>query len=69
VIYDLLEPTGQNLCVREEAQGTYVEGKKEEVVLSPAHALSFIAAGEGTTESLSVYIYSPQVLSCNLRRL
>ncbi|GKC23179.1 phosphoacetylglucosamine mutase [Tanacetum coccineum] len=47
VIYDLLEPTGQNLCVREDAQGTYVEGKKEEVVLSPAHALSFIAAGEG----------------------
>ncbi|KAH9326565.1 hypothetical protein KI387_006743, partial [Taxus chinensis] len=26
--------------------GTYVEGIKEEVVLSPAHALSFIAAGE-----------------------
>ena len=28
-------------------QGTYVEGVKEEVVLSPAHALSIIAAGEG----------------------
>lgn len=28
-------------------QGTYVEGIKEEVVLSPGHALSFIAAGEG----------------------
>nr|GMC72649.1 kinesin-like protein KIN-7D, mitochondrial [Ipomoea batatas] len=27
--------------------GTYVEGIKEEVVLSPGHALSFIAAGEG----------------------
>ncbi|KAG4989596.1 hypothetical protein JHK84_032145 [Glycine max] len=27
--------------------GTYVEGMKEEVVLSPGHALSFIAAGEG----------------------
>jgi centromeric protein E len=26
--------------------GTYVEGIKEEVVLSPAHALSLIAAGE-----------------------
>ncbi|GJU16865.1 RNA-directed DNA polymerase, eukaryota, reverse transcriptase zinc-binding domain protein [Tanacetum coccineum] len=47
VIYDLLEPTGQNLCVREDAQGTYVEGKEEEVVLSPARALSFITAGEG----------------------
>lgn len=28
-------------------QGTFVEGVKEEVVLSPAHALSLIAAGEG----------------------
>lgn len=28
-------------------QGTYVEGMKEEVVLSPAHALSLIASGEG----------------------
>lgn len=28
-------------------QGTYVEGIKEELVLSPGHALSFIAAGEG----------------------
>ncbi|KAG4385143.1 hypothetical protein GLYMA_12G038600v4 [Glycine max] len=46
VINDLLDPTGQNLRVREDAQGTYVEGMKEEVVLSPGHALSFIAAGE-----------------------
>ncbi|KAK4761318.1 hypothetical protein SAY87_006211 [Trapa incisa] len=46
VINDLLAPTGQNLRVREDAQGTYVEGIKEEVVLSPGHALSFIAAGE-----------------------
>ena len=29
------------------SQGTFVEGIKEEVVLSPAHALSLIAAGEG----------------------
>lgn len=99
MINDLLDPTGQNLRVREDAQvfstiyfcscimfiliydlgliirngsikllmkwlaicisfklflmlvlcfqGTYVEGIKEEVVLSPGHALSFIAAGEG----------------------
>ncbi|RWW19373.1 hypothetical protein GW17_00016565 [Ensete ventricosum] len=47
VINDLLDPTGQNLRVREDAQGTYVEGIKDEVVLSPGHALSFIAAGEG----------------------
>ncbi|KAK8490281.1 hypothetical protein V6N13_080651 [Hibiscus sabdariffa] len=46
VINDLLDPTGQNLRVREDAQGTYVEGIKEEVVLSPGHALSLIAAGE-----------------------
>ncbi|KAK6946305.1 Kinesin motor domain, partial [Dillenia turbinata] len=46
VINDLLDPTGQNLRVREDAQGTYVEGIKEEIVLSPGHALSFIAAGE-----------------------
>ncbi|TMW84844.1 hypothetical protein EJD97_024258 [Solanum chilense] len=46
VINDLLDPTGQNLRVREDTQGTYVEGVKEEVVLSPGHALSFIAAGE-----------------------
>ncbi|CAM6110678.1 unnamed protein product [Calypogeia fissa] len=46
VINDLLDPAGQNLRVREDGQGTYVEGIKEEVVLSPAHALSLIAAGE-----------------------
>nr|GEV02104.1 kinesin-like protein KIN-7D, mitochondrial [Tanacetum cinerariifolium] len=62
VINDLLDPTGQNLRVREDAQGTYVEGIKEEVVLSPGHALSFIAAGEGTTQSLSVCIYSPEMI-------
>ncbi|CAN6440063.1 unnamed protein product [Victoria cruziana] len=46
VINDLLDPTGQNLKIREDSQGTYVEGIKEEVVLSPAHALSLIASGE-----------------------
>ncbi|XP_031273127.1 kinesin-like protein KIN-7C, mitochondrial [Pistacia vera] len=46
VINDLLDPTGQNLRIREDAQGTYVEGIKEEVILSPAHALSLIASGE-----------------------
>ncbi|XP_062159390.1 kinesin-like protein KIN-7C, mitochondrial [Alnus glutinosa] len=46
VINDLLDPTGQNLRIREDAQGTYVERIKEEVVLSPAHALSLIASGE-----------------------
>ncbi|OEL37187.1 Kinesin-like protein KIN-7D, chloroplastic [Dichanthelium oligosanthes] len=46
VVNDLLNPSGQNLRVREDLQGTFVEGIKEEVVLSPAHALSLIAAGE-----------------------
>lgn len=46
VVNDLLNPAGQNLRIREDTQGTYVEGIKEEVVLSPAHALSLIAAGE-----------------------
>eukprot|EP00250_Pteridium_aquilinum_P016990 c23398_g2_i1 orf=225-3134(+) len=46
VINDLLDPAGQNLRIREDAQGIYVEGIKEEVVSSPVHALSLIAAGE-----------------------
>ncbi|CAN8304536.1 unnamed protein product [Cochlearia groenlandica] len=46
VINDLLDPTGQNLRIREDSQGIYVEGIKDEVVLSPAHALSLIASGE-----------------------
>ncbi|KAF3442671.1 hypothetical protein FNV43_RR16587 [Rhamnella rubrinervis] len=46
VVNDLLNPAGQNLRIREDVQGTFVEGIKEEVVLSPAHALSLIAAGE-----------------------
>ncbi|XP_010520019.1 PREDICTED: kinesin-like protein KIN-7K, chloroplastic isoform X2 [Tarenaya hassleriana] len=46
VVNDLLNPAGQNLRIREDEQGTYIEGVKEEVVLSPAHALSLIAAGE-----------------------
>jgi hypothetical protein len=48
VINDLLDPARQNLKIREDAQGTYVEGVKHEVVISPAHALSFIQIGEGT---------------------
>ncbi|KAL2326901.1 hypothetical protein Fmac_020328 [Flemingia macrophylla] len=51
VVNDLLNPAGQNLRIREDAQGTFVEGRKEEVVLSPAHALSLIAAGEGSESS------------------
>ncbi|GAB2295466.1 Kinesin-like protein KIN-7D, chloroplastic [Dionaea muscipula] len=46
VVNDLLNPAGQNLRIREDHQGIFVEGIKEEVVLSPAHALSLIAAGE-----------------------
>lgn len=39
-------------------QGTYVEGIKEEVVLSPAHALSLIAAGEGIGTYIPLFSYS-----------
>ncbi|XP_015694238.1 kinesin-like protein KIN-7G isoform X2 [Oryza brachyantha] len=46
VVNDLLNPAGQNLRIREDIQGTFVEGIKEEVVLSPVHVLSLIAAGE-----------------------
>ncbi|GAQ93036.1 hypothetical protein KFL_012640010 [Klebsormidium nitens] len=46
VINDLLDPARQNLKIREDPQGTYVEGVKHEVVISPAHALSFIQIGE-----------------------
>ncbi|XP_052160579.1 kinesin-like protein KIN-7G isoform X2 [Oryza glaberrima] len=46
VVNDLLNPAGQNLRIREDLQGTIVEGIKEEAVLSPVHALSLIAAGE-----------------------
>lgn len=38
-------------------QGTYVEGIKEEVVLSPGHALSFIAAGEGIHRDCFCYVH------------
>ncbi|KAI3520261.1 hypothetical protein L1887_09562 [Cichorium endivia] len=46
VVNDLLHPTGQNLRIRDNSQGAFVEGIKEEVVLSLAHALSLILAGE-----------------------
>ncbi|PWA83303.1 kinesin motor domain-containing protein [Artemisia annua] len=46
VVNDLLNPAGQNLRIREDNQRAFVEGIKEEVVLSPAHVLSLIAAGE-----------------------
>ncbi|KAL6550242.1 hypothetical protein OROMI_020730 [Orobanche minor] len=42
----LLNPTGQNLRVREYAQGTYVEGIKEEVVLCPGHARHLLLLGK-----------------------
>jgi len=38
-----------------------VEGIKEEVVLSPGHALSFIAAGEGTYVEMIVTCFLPFV--------
>ncbi|KAD5803317.1 hypothetical protein E3N88_14677 [Mikania micrantha] len=46
VVNDLLNPAGQNLRIQEDIQGAFVEGIKEEVVLSPAHVFSLILAGE-----------------------
>ncbi|XP_057865553.2 kinesin-like protein KIN-7C, mitochondrial isoform X3 [Cryptomeria japonica] len=46
VINDLLDPTRQNLRVREDAQGTYVEDITTEFVTCPADVLSLIAIGE-----------------------
>lgn len=43
----LLQKKNIVICFHFLRQGTFVEGIKEEVVLSPAHALSLIAAGEG----------------------
>ncbi|KAL3632389.1 Kinesin-like protein KIN-7D, chloroplastic [Castilleja foliolosa] len=54
VVNDLLNPAGQNLRIREDAQGVFVEGVKEEVVLSPAHALSLIAAGEVPSAAIMI---------------
>lgn len=46
VINDLLDTNGQNLRVRADTQGTFVEGITEEVITSPKQALSLIVAGE-----------------------
>lgn len=45
-----------------DVKGTYVEGIKEEVVLSPGHALSFIAAGEGTCIDNDSYTFPPNCI-------
>lgn len=49
--------TSDSLTFPEYVQGTYVEGIKEEVVLSPGHALSFIAAGEGSYYSIGLFFF------------
>lgn len=44
---DLLDPTRANLKLREDpAKGFFVEGIKEETLVSVEHALSVIAAGD-----------------------
>lgn len=48
VINDLLAPESVNLKIREErGRGVYVDGLKEEVVVSPEQVMSLIAGGEG----------------------
>lgn len=50
VINDLLAPESVNLKIREEkGRGVYVDGLKEEVVVSPEQVMSLIAGGEGTS--------------------
>uniref|UniRef100_J3MC72 Kinesin motor domain-containing protein n=1 Tax=Oryza brachyantha TaxID=4533 RepID=J3MC72_ORYBR len=71
VVNDLLNPAGQNLRIREDIQGTFVEGIKEEVVLSPVHVLSLIAAGEehrhvGSTNSNLLSSRSHTIFTLNL---
>jgi centromeric protein E len=47
VINDLLDPSGTNLSIREDKRkGVYVEGLKEEIVMSPEQVMSVLAAGE-----------------------
>lgn len=47
VINDLLAPANTNLRLREhQVYGVYIEGVKEEVVVSIEHIMSLIAAGE-----------------------
>jgi len=47
VINDLLRPEGVNLTIREDKKkGIFVEGLKEEIVVSPEHVLHVINSGE-----------------------
>ncbi|KAL5648212.1 hypothetical protein ACJX0J_042567, partial [Zea mays] len=55
VVNDILNPSCQNLHNKKDLQGTRVDGIKE-VVLSHAHALSLIAAGEARKSRLRAAI-------------
>ena len=47
IINDLLSPQNTNLSIRESKKnGIYLDGLKEEIVLSPEQAMSLLAAGE-----------------------
>ena len=47
IINDLLEPSNQNLSIRESrSKGIYVENLREEIVRSPEKCMSLLAAGE-----------------------
>jgi hypothetical protein len=50
VINDLLQPDASNLTIREDKQKgiCFVEGLKEEIVVSPEHVMHVINSGEGS---------------------
>jgi len=46
VINDLLRPEGSNLVIREDKKRPFIEGLKEEIVVSPEHVVYVINSGE-----------------------
>ena len=61
MINDLLDPTRGQLKLREDpSKGFFVEGIKEETLVSTEHALSLIAAGDANRkvrQNLSIQIF------------
>lgn len=65
VLNDLLDPSSTNLKLRESpSKGFFVEGIKEETLVSAEHALSVIAAGDANRK---VRLTQELLLLCKLR--
>ena len=63
MLNDLLDPSGANLKLRENPKrGFYVEGIKEETLVSAEHALSIIATGVAHRK-VSPRLYAAQQIS------